>query len=67
MRQKNSGKPAKQVLIDFQLLKSKSLLKQSNMSIKEIAFKLGYEDVTNFTKFLKKNLGITPKAFRYNP
>ncbi|MCT4645453.1 MAG: helix-turn-helix domain-containing protein [Carboxylicivirga sp.] len=64
---KVTGKPAKQVILDFQLLKAKSLLKQSNLSIKEIALRLGYEDVTNFSKFIKKHLGVTPKAFRNNP
>lgn len=64
---KVTGKPAKQVILDFQLLKAKSLLKQSNLSIKEIAIKLGYEDTTNFTKFIKNHLGLTPKVFRNNP
>ncbi|MCT4615938.1 MAG: helix-turn-helix domain-containing protein [Marinifilaceae bacterium] len=64
---KTCGKPAKQVVIDHQVLKAKSLLTQSNLSIKEVAFELGYADVTNFTKFVKKHLGVTPKEFRHNP
>jgi AraC-like DNA-binding protein len=64
---KTSGKSAKQILSDYQILKAKSLLVQSNLSIKEVAYALGYDDVSNFTKFVKKHLGITPKEFRENP
>lgn len=33
-------------------------------SIGEIAFKFGFSEVTNFTKFFKGQTGITPKQFR---
>lgn len=39
-------------------------LKRFDMSIGEIAFKFGFSEVTNFTKFYKGQTGITPKQFR---
>lgn len=39
-------------------------LKRHDMSIGEIAFKFGFSEVTNFTKFYKGQTGITPKQFR---
>lgn len=39
-------------------------LKRLDMSIGEIAFKFGFSEVTNFTKFYKGQTGITPKQFR---
>lgn len=46
-------------------MEAKRLLKHSlTLRIKEIALKLGFEDTSNFTKFFKRNTGITPINFR---
>lgn len=39
-------------------------LNRMDSSIGEIAFKFGFSEVTNFTKFFKGQTGITPKQFR---
>lgn len=39
-------------------------LNQSDISIGEIAFKFGFSEVTNFTKFFKTHTGSTPKQYR---
>ncbi|TAJ12098.1 AraC family transcriptional regulator [Marinilabiliaceae bacterium JC017] len=64
---KVTGKTARQVMVDYRLLKAKSLLKQYEMPIKEIACELGFDEVTNFTKFFKKHTGHTPSQFRHTP
>ncbi len=46
------------------LLEAQRLLFYTNMDIKEIAFSLGYEDHTYFSRFFKKNLGCTAGQFR---
>ncbi|SEL38566.1 AraC-type DNA-binding protein [Chitinophaga rupis] len=48
------------------LLEAQRLLFYTNMDVKEIAFTLGYEDHTYFSRFFKNNLGITASAFRQN-
>lgn len=36
----------------------------TNLSIKEIAYKLGYEDIQTFSRFFKNKEGISPVQFR---
>ncbi|TAJ11766.1 AraC family transcriptional regulator [Marinilabiliaceae bacterium JC017] len=61
---KATGKSAQQVLIDYRILFAKALLHQVGRSITEIAQEIGFSEVTNFTKFFKKNTGLTPNQFR---
>lgn len=44
--------------------KAKELLKETKLSVSEIAFFLGYEYPNYFAKFFKKHFGISPKEFR---
>ncbi|HSC67584.1 MAG TPA: helix-turn-helix domain-containing protein [Cellvibrio sp.] len=43
---------------------AKDLLKTSNLSISEIADKVGYQDTGYFTALFKKTLATTPSAYR---
>ena len=43
------------------------LLKYSDNSIAEIAYKIGYETPTSFNKSFKKQFGVSPTQFRKNP
>lgn len=45
---------------------TKKLLYSSNLSGKEIAYELGFEDPAYFSRFFKKYTGITLKEFRDN-
>jgi AraC family transcriptional activator of pobA len=58
------GKPAGEVIRDRILLEAKRLLINADMSISEIAWQLNFADNSYFTKFFKKQTGITPEAFR---
>ncbi|MDR0262406.1 MAG: AraC family transcriptional regulator [Sphingobacterium sp.] len=40
------------------------LLMKSNFSIKMIAFRLGFSDVSHFSNFFKKNVSISPTEYR---
>ena len=52
-------------LIRIRLEKAKELLvSEENTSIKEIALKVGYEDVYHFSKLFKKHYGVSPLAYR---
>jgi AraC-like DNA-binding protein len=48
------------------LLEAKRLLHYTQLSSKEIAFSVGYDDYAYFSRFFKKNVGITPLEFRKN-
>ena len=60
------GKSAQELLFEILLLEIKVLLKQTPLSINEIAYKLGKKDPSDFTRFFKNKTGVTPKAYRNN-
>ncbi|WP_338409258.1 AraC family transcriptional regulator [uncultured Flavobacterium sp.] len=55
--------PAK-VIQDIKILEAKRSLVNKKLSIQEIAYDLGFDQATYFTKYFKKVVGITPKEFR---
>jgi AraC family transcriptional regulator, transcriptional activator of pobA len=46
------------------ITEAKSMIQFSNLDIAEIAYQLGFTDASNFGKFFKKIVGITPLGFR---
>ncbi|AYZ11638.1 helix-turn-helix transcriptional regulator [Chryseobacterium arthrosphaerae] len=56
----------KQWLINRMILEIKRNLMYGGISISEIAYGLGFKEVTNFTKFFKIKTGLTPTQFRNN-
>lgn len=61
---KQEGKTATQLIQERLLLESKRLLYATDMHIKEISFYLQFEDVPYFSRFFKKQTGLTPVAYR---
>lgn len=53
-----------QFLIDKKMMKAKLMLASESISTKEIAYSLGYDDVSYFTRIFKKHVGTTPKLYR---
>lgn len=51
-------------LIDLRIKKAKEMLILTDMSVKEIACKVGIFDQLYFSRFFKKECGITPSAYR---
>jgi AraC-like DNA-binding protein len=49
---------------ELKLLEAKRMLSNQNISIKEVAYSLGFNQPTYFTKFFKKDTKITPKQFQ---
>lgn len=56
-------KTAKNIIDDLVILKAKRILINSDIKSTELAYQLGFEDPTNFTKYFKKNTNLTPKSF----
>ena len=62
--QRTLGKSAHDLLNETLLLESKALLKQSTLTISEIAYKVGKKDPSDFSRFFKNQTGMTPKEYR---
>lgn len=55
-----------QIIQDRIFLEAKRILLNSNKSIKETAYELGFEDIQSFSRFFKNKQGVSPKEFRDN-
>lgn len=53
-----------QIIQDRIFLEAKRILLNSNKSIKETAYELGFEDIQSFSRFFKNKQGVSPKEFR---
>ena len=51
-------------IVNEVMLEAKRLLYYSQLNVKEIAHRLGYDDHTYFSRIFKKSEGITPLSFR---
>ncbi|MCC8154772.1 MAG: helix-turn-helix transcriptional regulator [Tannerellaceae bacterium] len=58
-----AGVTAKQFLLDCKLTEAKRLLLYSNWHVNEIAFRLGFEDSSYFSRIFKKKTSLTPSDF----
>ncbi len=46
------------------LQEAKVLLKYSKWNVSEVAYSLGFNEVTHFNNFFKKHLNLSPTIFR---
>lgn len=60
------GKTVAELIEDQILLEAKRYLLATSNLVNQIAFHLGYEDVSYFIRLFKKLTGYTPEAFRKN-
>jgi AraC family transcriptional activator of pobA len=60
------GRQAGEVIRDRVVLEAKRLLVNLGLSVSEIAYKLNFNDNSYFTKFFKKEVGMSPEVFRKN-
>ncbi|MEL6656708.1 MAG: helix-turn-helix transcriptional regulator [Bacteroidota bacterium] len=59
-----TGKSAKEFIQDRLVLEAKRLLLHTELSVKEIAYRIGFEEPLHFSGFFKKKAGISPSHFR---
>ncbi len=57
-------KSAKAFINEIVIIQSKRIIANSNDSLTEIAFKVGFNDPTNFFKYFRKYTGVSPSQFR---
>lgn len=63
---KITGKTASDQIYDRIILEAKRLLNHSDLSTKEIAFFLNYQDPAHFNKFFRTQTGQSPGEFKEN-
>ncbi|MCK7591905.1 helix-turn-helix transcriptional regulator [Subsaxibacter sp. CAU 1640] len=60
----STGKTTTEIIASRVTQEAKVLLRQTSWNISEIAYSLGFDEVSNFSNFFKKNTDISPMAFR---
>ena len=53
-------------VIKVRLEKAKQFMRDKSLSMNEIAYKLGYDDYSHFSKIFKKHEGMSPADYRKN-
>lgn len=53
-----------ELLTAFRIRRAKVLLRESNLSVKEVSYETGYNSQNYFTKIFKKHIGMTPSEYR---
>jgi len=59
-------KTTSRIIAERILQESKILLKHSNWGVSELAYALGFTEVTHFNNFFKKHVQLSPLKFRNN-
>jgi len=60
------GKTGSELINEYIILEAKRYLLATSNQINQIAFHLGYEDVSYFIRFFKNHTGYSPEIFRQN-
>ncbi len=55
---------AKYFIDQYVILEIKRVLFSTDKSLKEVAFTIGFDELTNFSKFFKKHTGLSPKQYK---
>ncbi|CAG4998645.1 HTH-type transcriptional activator RhaS [Dyadobacter sp. CECT 9275] len=58
------GKTASQLLYERRVTEARRLLIHTDLNVKEIGYRLGFEDPSYFVKFFRKHTSDTPQEFR---
>lgn len=58
--------PPCQILLQKQISHSKYLLKNTDKTVKEIAYEMNFEDPYYFSRLFKRKTGFSPSAYRKN-
>ena len=59
-----TGRTTKQLVTDRALLEAARLLRFTDLTVGEIAFRAGYEDQLYFSRAFKRRYGVAPSAYR---
>ena len=60
------GMSPQEYLLGFKLTRARELMETSDLSVTEILYSCGFNDLSNFSKQFKKAYGVSPVTFRKN-
>ena len=60
------GKTCSEIINEYIMLEAKRCLLATSSQVNQTAYHLGYEDVSYFIRFFKKQTGFSPEVFRHN-
>lgn len=60
-----AGMPPKRIIEEHVGLEAKRLLRHSDLSVKQISYRLGFDDPAYFSRFFKRTASMSPSAFRF--
>lgn len=60
------GKSPKQYISDRKILRAKELLRETDLTVTQIAASVGFSDVLCFSKFFSHQTGVSPQKYRLN-
>ena len=63
----NLNKSPQEYLISYRINKACSLIKNTELSISNIAMSVGYNDLFHFSRIFKKVMNMSPSDYRLNP
>jgi AraC family transcriptional activator of pobA len=66
LSKKYTGKTAGDIIADRIVLEAKRELYYNTKTIKEIGYDLGFDDPAYFTRFFKKQTGLSPQEYKLN-
>lgn len=64
LTRKSMGKTTSELIDEHILLEARRYLMATTNQVSQIAYQLGYEDVSYFIRFFKKHTGYTPESYR---
>ena len=64
--QEHTGYSPQEYVIRYKLSRARELLKRDDLSIRQVASSVGYEDQAAFSRLFKKRYGLSPKKMREN-
>jgi transcriptional regulator GlxA family with amidase domain len=50
----------------YRILQARELLETTNLSMTQVAFKVGFSESAHFTRLFQREVGMTPRAYRHN-
>ena len=62
----NTGRSAKEWIVEYTILEIKALLKDSNLEIKEVVSRTNFQSNSTMTRFFREHTGMTPSEYRNN-
>ena len=64
LSKKYTGRTAGDIIADRIVLEAKRELYYNTKSIKEIGYELGFDDPAYFTRFFKRQIGVSPQEYK---